>query len=333
MTLDSGSGSSSARVVEWQTRQFEGLVVAIPCGFKSRPAHQHESAERQSPETPRGLGLPVCKRKKKLRDLRDARDSRMRRLGAMKIISRLLLSLALLIVQVTPVNAGTVHVGLLRDSDSNKFECDGSIPVENPNSDSRCESAKFGKCSSCNSVAVTNNSEAPIDVEITLSGAGFSEAHGGGAFYSFDTAECDGPNGPEERHFSGPNPCGHLLPGKSCSNDLEFCPEQSGASHGQVKVTVRGAGAPQTTTLGLIGSANYSPELQAADEARRRHLAELMKIPHVVKVELDPKGDDIFMNVEVEQGKSLDRVRRAAPPKVEGYDVEVTTYTDVFYAL
>jgi|HubBroStandDraft_4_1064222.scaffolds.fasta_scaffold172968_2 hypothetical protein len=31
-----------ARVVEWQTRQFEGLVVAIPCGFKSRSAHQSQ---------------------------------------------------------------------------------------------------------------------------------------------------------------------------------------------------------------------------------------------------------------------------------------------------
>ena len=29
----------SARVVERQTREFEGLVVEIPCGFKSRPAH------------------------------------------------------------------------------------------------------------------------------------------------------------------------------------------------------------------------------------------------------------------------------------------------------
>jgi hypothetical protein len=29
--------------VERQTRQFEGLVVAIPCGFKSRPAHQSEN--------------------------------------------------------------------------------------------------------------------------------------------------------------------------------------------------------------------------------------------------------------------------------------------------
>ena len=33
------AGTQDARVVEWQTRQFEGLVVAIPCGFKSRPAH------------------------------------------------------------------------------------------------------------------------------------------------------------------------------------------------------------------------------------------------------------------------------------------------------
>ena len=29
-----------ARVVERQTREFEGLVVEIPCGFKSRPSHQ-----------------------------------------------------------------------------------------------------------------------------------------------------------------------------------------------------------------------------------------------------------------------------------------------------
>jgi hypothetical protein len=169
-------------------------------------------------------------------------------------------------------------------------------------------------------------------VEFVVSGAGFSEAHDGGAFFSFgDITECDGPNGHEERHFSGPNSCGHLLPGKSCSEGLEFCPEQSGSSHGDVKVTVRSTGTPQTTTFGLIASANYSPELQAADEARRRHLAELMKIPHVVKVELDPKGNEVLINIEFEQGKSLDRVRRAAPPKIEGYDVEVTTHMEIGY--
>ena len=29
-----------------QTREFEGLVVEIPCGFKSRPAHTHISRDR-----------------------------------------------------------------------------------------------------------------------------------------------------------------------------------------------------------------------------------------------------------------------------------------------
>jgi len=39
-----------------------------------------------------------------------------------------------------------------------------------------------------------------------------------------------------------------------------------------------------------------------------------------------PKDHDIFINVEVDEDGSLDKVRRAAPPKIEGYDVEVTRY-------
>ena len=33
-------------MVERQTREFEGLVVEIPCGFKSRPAH-HTARRRR----------------------------------------------------------------------------------------------------------------------------------------------------------------------------------------------------------------------------------------------------------------------------------------------
>ena len=32
---------TSAEVVEWQTRTFEGRVGVSPCGFKSRLRHQH----------------------------------------------------------------------------------------------------------------------------------------------------------------------------------------------------------------------------------------------------------------------------------------------------
>jgi hypothetical protein len=59
-----------------------------------------------------------------------------------------------------------------------------------------------------------------------------------------------------------------------------------------------------------------------------------MKIPHVETVTLDPKDDehhDILINVEVDDDGSLDKVRRAAPPKIEGYDVEVTRYIEVGY--
>lgn len=98
-----------------------------------------------------------------------------------------------------------------------------------------------------------------------------------------------------------------------------------------MKVITREGTKPRTTTFDLIGDALYSPELQAADEARRRHLDELKKIPHVVKVEVDPRDGDIFINVEVEEDASLDKVRRAAPPKIEGYDVEVTQYVPSGY--
>ena len=107
-----------------------------------------------------------------------------------------------------------------------------------------------------------------------------------------------------------------------------------------MKVRIEG-GKQQTATFKLIGDAIYSPELRAADEARRRHLDELMKIPHVAKVDLDPKDRDIFINVEVEQAPTggdatkvrIDEVRRAVPPKIEGYDVEVTEYRPVAYGL
>jgi hypothetical protein len=44
---------------------------------------------------------------------------------------------------------------------------------------------------------------------------------------------------------------------------------------------------------------------------------------------LDPKDHDILIDVEVDEDGSLDKVRRAAPPKIEGYDVEVTRYVEV----
>lgn len=40
---------TSAEVVEWQTRTFEGRVGVSPCGFKSRLRHQHPTDCKLTP--------------------------------------------------------------------------------------------------------------------------------------------------------------------------------------------------------------------------------------------------------------------------------------------
>ena len=241
-----------------------------------------------------------------------------------------LAAVLLLLLGVAPLCAGTIQVGILKASDYDKWLCDPLMPLAGPPAEARCASAKFQGCSpSCDAIVVTNNSNASVKVELEFSGAGFSAKQTGGMFIFGAPNNCEGANGAEKRpSLSFPDSCGNLAPGESCKQNIEFCPEQSGTSRGQVKVTTTSRDKPQTTTLDLIGDALYSPELKAADEARRRHLDELKKIPHVADVEIDPKDHDIFIDVEVDESGSLDKVRRAAPPKVEGYEVEVTRYIE-----
>ncbi len=264
----------------------------------------------------------------------------------MGIASKLALAAALLLTLSAPLNAGTVHVGLLKGPDTNKWLCNPSVPQEKPSEEFRCASAKFHECSSCAPIVIANDSDASVTVELEFSGTAFSEEQFGAAVMLAQPIhnECKAPDGGVGRSAALRTPCGGrfrlLGPGQNCADIIEFCPDQSGTSRGQVKVRIEG-GTQQTITFSLIGEAIYSPELQAADEARRRHLDELMKIPHVAKVDLDPKNQDIFINVEVEQAPSgqnatqvrIDEVRRAAPPKIEGYDVEVTEFSPVAYAL
>lgn len=125
--------------------------------------------------------------------------------------------------------------------------------------------------------------------------------------------------------------CGDSLqPGKRCTLQIEFCPTQSGESHGEVRVSITaGSAKPQLEVFNLVGSGDYTPELAAADEARRSHLDEMMKILYVKKVELDTTNNDIAINVEVTEDDKIDQVRRLVPPKIGGYRTEVTTYSPV----
>jgi hypothetical protein len=253
----------------------------------------------------------------------------------MKITSRLALASTLLLILSAPLNAGIVRVdiftGNFEGPGFRKWYCDQSMPPPKLPAAFRCESARFQQCGSCNTVVVQNNSNVSAKVEFEFDGKGFSEDHFPGRGIAAGTV-CDSSNGAAGRPFSYTFDCDSLGPGETCKQDIQFCPDQAGTSRGRMAVIATVNGKSQTITADLIGYALYSPELQAADEARRRHLDELMKIPHVAKVDLDPKGHDIFINLEVEQDASLDKVRHAAPPKIEGYDVEVSTYIPIGWA-
>jgi hypothetical protein len=66
-----------------------------------------------------------------------------------------------------------------------------------------------------------------------------------------------------------------------------------------------------------------SPEIQAAEVVRRRHLPEMLKIPHVVNMGIDLRNSEITFNVQVDEEENVPQVELMVPPKIEGYDVEV----------
>jgi hypothetical protein len=139
----------------------------------------------------------------------------------------------------------------------------------------------------------------------------------------------------------GPQPCYEsrsLQPGERCYAPVEFWPRTGEARHTTIHVTVKSAEGSATTSFKVLRTSDYPPELQAAEEVRQRHAAELHKIPHVASVELDDK-DGIRINVTVNApteeslDSEIEEVRKQVPPKIEGYDTEVTQYCGHAYLL
>src|SRR5208282_318817 len=194
-------------------------------------------------------------------------------------LARALFLVAVLLLQSAPALAGSVHAALEGDSelDSQTTGAGAASAAQTV-----CASARFEECSSCKNIVVTNDSDSTAKVQVEVSGAGFSNRGGMNAFGSLDNSGHRGHSGCD----------GELAPGEHCWDNIQFCPEQSGVSTGRVKVTIGDSPNQQTSTFDLAGTAAYSPELEAADKVRQSHLAALMKIPHVAKVELDRSGPD-----------------------------------------
>jgi hypothetical protein len=225
--------------------------------------------------------------------------------------------------------AGPVQIGMLSSSRSDDWLCGAEVLLSAPNSKSWCENAKFGECSECGVLAVRNQSTVPVKLSIKTIGSGFAQPCSPGAIGGF--MKCDSG---ESVPIGNMNECGGSLePGKRCTLPIEFCPEHAGKSHGEVRVSASsGSGQHDLEIFSLAGTADYPPDLAAADEAMRSRLGALMKLAYVKKVELDRESGGIAINIEVTEDERIGQVRSLIPPKIGGYRTEVTTYSPIFCA-
>jgi hypothetical protein len=84
------------------------------------------------------------------------------------------------------------------------------------------------------------------------------------------------------------------------------------------------AAAQSDDVAGAAQSDDLDPDAEEIAQIRNEHLAELMKIPHVVGVaiELNERGE-VVLDVEVDEPENVSDVERKAPPRVEGFPLDV----------
>jgi hypothetical protein len=243
----------------------------------------------------------------------------------------LALLVAIALFCCTSALAGSVEIGFVDDAELKQWMTGAWLTAEVPTGETTCAPAKFRQLSACWTVVIFNGSSRDVKPEFTTSGEPFVIPPQGGVVMI----------GP------GPMPCRtHLEPGESCFQDVAFWPRTGEVYHGTIRVTVKSSNGSTSRTFGVKGTSDYPPDLRAAEEVRQRHEAELKAIPHVASVELDnadlealysptPRNQDqrIRINVTVMHHKDIEAVRKLVPPKIEGYDTEVTDYMPRAWAL
>jgi hypothetical protein len=82
--------------------------------------------------------------------------------------------------------------------------------------------------------------------------------------------------------------------------------------------------------LAMIGgiaaaqSDDLNPDAKEAAQVRTEHLAELMKIPHVVGVAIEwNERGEVVLDVEVDKAENVSDVERKSPSEVDGFPVDV----------
>ncbi len=235
------------------------------------------------------------------------------------------LAIAIALLRSVSANAEGVQIALLNGDQFGDWKCGSAAPAEASQPKPDCGVAKSGETSSCPTLVITNGSGQKVTVVIQLGGLGFEEPpnHWGGIF-DFGGPSCD------ERTME---PCEKgLAPGQSCYQNLDFSPERSGLRHGALEVLVTGGNTSTSKSYDLTGVGEYPPELQAIDAAIQRHEAELLRIPHVVRVSISDSGDNAIQ-IEVTHEADIAKVESQVPSKLDGFPVEVIEKIERVWAL
>jgi len=228
---------------------------------------------------------------------------------------------AIAICRCTSALAGSAEISFVDKAGLRRWMAGG--PPNVPTGEAACTPAKFNQTSVCPTIVISNHSSHAITLIFTTSREEFATGVLEGVVIG----------------GSGPQPCAwlnvrdHLEPGAACFESVYFWPRTGEVHHATIQVTVKSRNGSTTTSFKVKGTSDYPPELQAAEEVRERHEAELKRIPHVASVELDNKNGikiDVTVNIagltpEIFEDY-LEDVRRQVPPKIEGYDTEVTQY-------
>lgn len=86
---------------------------------------------------------------------------------------------------------------------------------------------------------------------------------------------------------------------------------------------------PEVEDVYIIVVPGYRRLQVVAEEVRRRHLSEWMKIPHVVGASLGLSGSKIVIDVEVDNPDKVAEVERKVPHEVEGVGIVVVPVPNI----
>src|SRR5208282_5300908 len=135
--------------------------------------------------------------------------------------------------------AGSIQAAFANGSDFTDWVCGAPMPAQQPSEEVSCGIAGFDGCSSCGMLMITNQSGAHLKFHLHFGESQFIDTANNG--YMF----CGNHPG-EKQRFLGMG-CSDLDPGDSCAVPVEFCPEQSGISHGRLGLIANDSGKTLAT--------------------------------------------------------------------------------------